>query len=145
MTAEAALDALQQHVDAIEGGYEYLLAYAAQGLATDAGNANSEQLRTYLRRLDEVRTNYLGFIERHTNHARAHLAYASFLGDVGDEPESLPWLEKARDLDPRNPASWNNLANYYGHYGELTNAFACYARAIELKPDDIVYVPESFL
>ena len=53
MTAEAALDALQQHVDAIEGGYEYLLAYAAQGLATDAGNANSEQLRTYLRRLDE--------------------------------------------------------------------------------------------
>jgi hypothetical protein len=53
MTADAALEALQQHVDAIEGGYEFLLAYAAQGLATDAGNANSEQLRTYLRRLDE--------------------------------------------------------------------------------------------
>jgi hypothetical protein len=53
MTTDAALEALQQQVDAIEGGYEFLLAYAAQGLATDEGNANSEQLRTYLRRLDD--------------------------------------------------------------------------------------------
>jgi len=53
MTTDAALEALQQQVDAIEGGYEFLLAYAAQGLATDEGNANSEQLRTYLRRMDE--------------------------------------------------------------------------------------------
>jgi hypothetical protein len=52
-TAEA-LDTLQQRVDAIEGGYEFLLAYAAQGLPTDEGNANSEQLRTYLRRMDEA-------------------------------------------------------------------------------------------
>jgi hypothetical protein len=49
MPTESALDTLQQRVDAIEGGYEFLLAYAAQGLATDEGNANSEQLRTYLR------------------------------------------------------------------------------------------------
>ena len=53
MPAADALDTLQQRVDAIEGGYEFLLAYAAQGLATDEGNANSEQLRTYLRRMDE--------------------------------------------------------------------------------------------
>jgi hypothetical protein len=53
MPTESALDTLQQRVDAIESGYEFLLAYAAQGLATDEGNANSEQLRTYLRRMDE--------------------------------------------------------------------------------------------
>ena len=53
MTTGNALETLQQRVDAIEGGYEFLLAYAAQGLATDEGNANSEQLRTYLRRMDE--------------------------------------------------------------------------------------------
>ena len=53
MTTESALEMLQQRVDAIEGGYEFLLAYAAQGLTTDEGNANSEQLRTYLRRMDE--------------------------------------------------------------------------------------------
>ena len=53
MTTGNALETLQQRVDAIEGGYEFLLAYAAQGLATDEGNANSEQLRTYLQRMDE--------------------------------------------------------------------------------------------
>ena len=53
MTTGNALETLQQRVDAIESGYEFLLAYAAQGLATDEGNANSEQLRTYLRRMDE--------------------------------------------------------------------------------------------
>jgi hypothetical protein len=53
MPSGSALETLQQRVDAIEGGYEYLLAYAAQGLATDEGNANSEQLRTYLQRMDE--------------------------------------------------------------------------------------------
>ena len=53
MTSGSALETLQQRVDAIEGGYEFLLAYAAQGLTTDQGNANSEQLRTYLQRMDE--------------------------------------------------------------------------------------------
>ncbi|MCC7126183.1 MAG: hypothetical protein IT178_15150 [Acidobacteria bacterium] len=53
MDTSTAREALQQAVDNIEGGYEFLLAYAAQGLATDQGNANSEQLRTYLKRLDD--------------------------------------------------------------------------------------------
>ena len=53
MPTANALDLLQQRVDAIEGGYEFLLAYAAQGLATDEGNANSEQLRTYLQRMED--------------------------------------------------------------------------------------------
>lgn len=53
MSAEPGLEELQRHVDAIEGGYEYLLAYAAQGLATDEGHQNSEQLRSYLARMEE--------------------------------------------------------------------------------------------
>ena len=53
MPTETALATLQQRVDAIESGYEFMLAYAAQGLATDEGSANSEQLRMYLQRMDE--------------------------------------------------------------------------------------------
>lgn len=53
MSADSGLDELQRSVDAIEGGYEYLLAYAAQGLTTDEGQPNREQLRTYLARMDE--------------------------------------------------------------------------------------------
>jgi len=43
-------------VDAIEAGYEFMLAYAAQGLPSDVGAANSGQLREYLRRFDEALT-----------------------------------------------------------------------------------------
>ena len=44
---------LKDRCSRIEEAYEFMLAYAAQGLATDEGNANSEQLRTYLQRMDE--------------------------------------------------------------------------------------------
>ena len=47
--------------------------------------------------------------------------------------------EKARQLDPKDPAAWNNLANYYGEYGPITNALVYYARAIELDPSESVY------
>ena len=41
MSPEAAREELSRRADAIEGGYEMMLAYAAQGLATDQGAANS--------------------------------------------------------------------------------------------------------
>src|ERR1700733_5489127 len=37
------------------------------------------------------------------------------------------------------PAVWNNLANYYGEYGGITNAFVDYAEAIRLDPTEPVY------
>ncbi len=40
---------------------------------------------------------------------------------------------------PKNPAAWNQLANYYGEYGGLTNAFAYYTEAIRLDPTEPVY------
>ena len=52
--ASSHKEELARRADAIERGYEYLLAYAAQGLKTDQGNANSEQLREYLKRMDEA-------------------------------------------------------------------------------------------
>lgn len=47
---------LARRADAIERGYEFLLAYAAQGLTTDQGSSNSEQLREFLKRMDEALT-----------------------------------------------------------------------------------------
>jgi len=52
MSPEAAREELARRADAIEGGYEMMLAYAAQGLATDQGAANSSQLRDHLTRFD---------------------------------------------------------------------------------------------
>ena len=47
---------LARRVDAIEAGYELMLAYAAQGLPSDTMAASSGQLREHLRRFDEALT-----------------------------------------------------------------------------------------
>jgi len=56
MSPEAAREELSRRADAIEGGYEMMLAYAAQGLSTDQGAANSSQLRDHLQRFETALT-----------------------------------------------------------------------------------------
>jgi hypothetical protein len=56
MTSEEAREELSRRADAIEGGYEMMLAYAAQGIATDQGAANSGQLRDHLKRFEGALT-----------------------------------------------------------------------------------------
>lgn len=110
-------------------------AFAAKG----AGESDADLNKRILARFDAVRKGYDDFLVRHTNHARAHLAYAGFLQDIHDEDAALPHMEKSRELDPKNPAAWNNLANHYGHFGEVKKAFEYYAKAIELNPAESVY------
>jgi hypothetical protein len=61
MSPEAARDELARRADAVEGGYEMMLAYAAQGLATDQGAANSGQLREHLKRFEAALTGLADF------------------------------------------------------------------------------------
>ena len=98
------------------------------------------QLHLQIRaRLDEVKHNYESFLRNHPDSARGYLAYGSFLNDQGDEEGAKVQYENSRQLDPKNPAVWNQLANYYGEYGGLTNAFADYTEAIRLDPSEPVY------
>jgi tetratricopeptide (TPR) repeat protein len=92
-----------------------------------------------LQRLIPVRQAYEDFIARHPNHVPARIAYASFLGDIGEEAASVEQLEKARELDPSNPAVWNNLAHIYSHGGPIDKSLRYFEKAIELKPDEPVY------
>jgi tetratricopeptide (TPR) repeat protein len=110
-------------------------AFAASG----AGEPKDELNRRILARFDSVRKGYENFLQRYPNSAHGYLAYGSFLNDIGDEEAAVLQNEKAAQLDPRNPAAWNNLANYYGEHGPVTNAFADYAKAIELNPAEPVY------
>ena len=109
--------------------------FAAKG----AGEPDAELNKRILARFASVRKAYDDFLVRHPDHARAHLAYAGFLQDIHDEEAAVPHMEKSRELDPKNPAAWNNLANYYGHYGEVKKSFEYYAKAIELNPAEPVY------
>lgn len=90
-------------------------------------------------RFDVVRKNYAQHLQKYPGSAKAYLAYGSFLTDIGDEEGSRVQYLNSKQIDPKNPAVWNQLANYYGHNGELTNAFAHYAEAIRLNPAEPVY------
>jgi len=109
--------------------------FAAKGAAISPAEM-SEKIK---KRFEPIKKAYEDFIERHPNHARARVAYASFLGDIHDEDTAQIQLEKALELDTNNPAIYNNLANIEGHTGEVKKAFKYYARAIELNPTEPIY------
>ncbi len=102
-----------------------------------AGNPNSTLKARILQRRELVKKGYENFLERHPKHAKARLAYGSFLYEA-DEEEGVQQWEMAREADPKNPAAWNNLANFYGHRGPVQKAFEYYARAIEIEPAEAV-------
>ena len=104
-----------------------------------AGVPNAEMNRRIMERFAPVRKGYQDFLQRHPDSAHGYLAYGSFLNDLGEEYAASEQYEKARQLDPKNPAAWNNLANYYGEFSPVTNAFVYYAKAIELNPAEPVY------
>jgi tetratricopeptide (TPR) repeat protein len=110
-------------------------AFAAKGAGVPPG-----QMRERItKRFEPIRKAYEDFLKRHPNHARARVAYGSFLGDLHDEDGAQEQLEKALELDTNNPAIYNNLANIYGHTGPVKKAFEFYAKAIHLNPIEPVY------
>lgn len=92
-----------------------------------------------LKRVAPVRKAYEEFLKRNPKHGNAHLAFASFLEEIHEEEAALEHMRTAIEVDPKNPAAWNNLANYYGHFSPVTNAFTHYEKAIELDPNEAVY------
>ena len=107
--------------------------------ATNKAELNAALNERIRARFDGVRHSYEIFLRNHPDSARGFLAYGSFLNDIGDEEGAKVQYENSRQLDPKNPAVWNNLANYYGEHGPQTNAFVGYQQAIRLKPDEPVY------
>ncbi len=105
----------------------------------NAGIPNAEINRRIHDRFEPIRKAYEDFIKRHPNHAKARVAYGSFLGDINDEDGAQEQYEKALELDPKNPAIYNNLANTYGHNGPVKKSFEYYAKALELNPREPVY------
>ncbi len=109
-------------------------------LSGAASPGSRESLAERVRqRIDGVKHEYEEFIGQHPDHANIRLAFGSFLNDTHDEEGAVAQWEKARALNPTNPAGWNNLANYYGHRGPVKKAFEYYDKAIELDNRQAVY------
>ena len=109
--------------------------FAQLGAALPQADLN----RRIRERFEPIRKGYEDFLKRHPNHARARIAYGSFLGDLNEEDAAQEQLEKALELDTNTPSVYNNLANIYGHHGPVKKSFEYYARAIELNPNEPVY------
>jgi tetratricopeptide (TPR) repeat protein len=110
-------------------------AFKAQGGGIEQALLNGR----ITKRFEPVKRAYEDFLNVHPEHARARLAYGSFLNDIHEEEAAQAQWEKARELDPKNPAAWNNLANYYGHNGPVIKAFEYYGKAIELDASESTY------
>ena len=108
---------------------------AKRGAAVPAADLK----RRIRERFASVRAGYEDFIRRHPDHARARVAFGSFLGDINDEDGAREQLEKALALNSKDPAAYNNLANIYGHIGPVKKAFEYYGKAIELNPQESIY------
>jgi tetratricopeptide (TPR) repeat protein len=137
---EKAYEKLLEDDDAAEAEVDKWIkeagAFRAKGapMSDEALNGRIEQ------RFAPIRKAYDDFIQLHPDHTKARLAYGSFLYETRDEDQGVTQWEKARQLDPKNPAAWNNLANHYGHRGPVEKAFEYYSKAIELDPEEPVYL-----
>ena len=81
---EEARTELNRRCDSIEECYEYMLAYAGQGLAAEAGSGSSSQIREYLRKCDVALTGLAdflsGFVKRLDVESMA--PYAAFMAVI---------------------------------------------------------------
>jgi tetratricopeptide (TPR) repeat protein len=111
-------------------------AFEAQG----AGFSRQTLSARIEQRFAPVKTAYQDFLRRHPEHVRARLAFGSFLYDIHEEEDAVVQWEKALELDPKNPAAWNNLAHHYGHRGPVKKAFEHYEKAVALNPEEPVYL-----
>lgn len=109
--------------------------FTAKGAGVPAADLN----RRIKERFEPVRNAYEDFLKRHPDHVKAHLAFGSFLGDMHDEEGARIHWQKAIELDPKNPAAYNNMADLFTHDGSITNAFAYYEKAIQLNPKESLY------
>jgi hypothetical protein len=84
------LESLRDHCEAVEECYEFMLAYAAQGLPGDAGSSSGEKLRLLLKRgVDALTTLPAAYeaaiFEANLQPADRHFAFLSVLRrDAGD-------------------------------------------------------------
>lgn len=96
--------------------------------------------------LNPIRQQYLAFLKRHPNHARARVAYGSFLTHIDHRQGAIAQWKAALQADPRNAAALNNLATHLGTLALQTGqtrgiqeAFRALDKAIQLHPKEPLY------
>ena len=136
---EQALARLMKEDNAARADMEKWIAENEKFTEQGAGIPRAEMSRRIRERFAPIRKGYEELIQQHTNRTDIRIAFASYLGETGEEDTAIEQLELARQIDAKDPAIWNNLANLYGHNGDVKKSFEYYAKAIELEPTEPVY------
>jgi Tfp pilus assembly protein PilF len=136
---EKAFQKLTADDDAAQAEVEKWLSENREAAAKGTAISEAQMKQRINARLDPIGTAYEDFLHEHPNHARAHLAYGTFLNDRQNEAGAQAQWEKVLELDPKNADAYNNLAGRYSESGPVKKAFEFYTRAIELKPSDAIY------
>lgn len=109
--------------------------------------AARDQLASRIRiRLHQVREQYEDFIKEHPGHARARVAYGSFLTNIDDRKAARTQWQLALKTDPDNAAALNNIATHIGNIAlrneitdQLPTAFRSIQQAMALAPKQPLY------
>ena len=114
---------LMEDDDAAQAEVDEWIKDNEQATAKGGGVPPADLNRRIRARFEPIGKAYVDFLARHPDHARARVAYGSFLGDLHDEDGAREQWEKALALNAKDPAVYNNLANLYGHTGPVKKAF----------------------
>jgi Flp pilus assembly protein TadD len=136
---QAELDQLMVADDATMDEVDTWIRTNNQQTAQGGGESRNDLNQRIHVRLDDVRLKYEDFLKKYPDYEPGHMAYGSFLDDIGKEDLAYVEFDTSSKLDPKDPAAWNNLANYFGDHGPVTNAFADYQKAIDLNPSEPIY------
>ena len=137
--AEMEYKKLLEADDAAQADADQWIRENDEAAAKGGGVASADLKRRIGERFGPIREAYVDFIKRHPDHARARVAYGSFLNDLHDEEGAREQWQKALALNSKDPAVYNNLANLYSHIGPINTAFEYYGKAIELNPQEPLY------
>ena len=90
-------------------------------------------------RLSKVGEAYKAFLNRHSGHVRARLAYGSYFSDINEIDKAMVQWKKALELAPKNPVAWNNIGKAFGKQGRIAEALRHFGKAAELAPKEALY------
>jgi hypothetical protein len=79
------LNELKARIDTIEEAYEFMLAYASQGLASDQGSETGRQAREYLTRCNGALAGFVAVIDRDARDAQAALQLVLAQPSIGSQ------------------------------------------------------------